>query len=301
MKTKCPVCTKTKGRRDCLLNNYELICSRCCAEIRSDETCSDCPHFTEADGHGLQKKKQGGFKEFTLLVDQEVDRQVDDALKLLENKKISLSGERIDALLKKHPDQYVVHYAKGCHCVFTGEVEESIQHFKASIEIFPYFSQGWYNLSQSYKKSAQIAEFIKALQKTAEYGDPKASVFDIAKEELRDVAEMIHDQNGFTLSEFLAQYANYQSTFELMEQEDYPQAIEGFKKIIEKEPNHVQSHGNIGICYASLGHKKLALEYLDKALELDSRYEVAKNNKKLVLKMAEGAPLDAKMKSINYH
>ena len=52
----------------------------------------------------------------------------------------------------------------------------------------------------------------------------------------------------------------------------------------------MQSHGNVALAYAGLGKKAMALEHLDKALDLDPTYEPAMQNRKVVERMREGEP-----------
>ena len=54
-----------------------------------------------------------------------------------------------------------------------------------------------------------------------------------------------------------------------MEQQRWPQALECFQAVIALHPKHIQSYGDIGLCYAYLGRQQEALAALDKALELD--------------------------------
>ncbi len=63
----------------------------------------------------------------------------------------------------------------------------------------------------------------------------------------------------------------------------------------------MQANGNLGLCYALSGEKALALEYLDKALELDPDYEIARNNRIAIAKMKEGEKLQIPMASVNYY
>jgi len=41
---KCPICNSRKGKRKCLIVDG-LICSLCCGNTRTEETCSECPFF----------------------------------------------------------------------------------------------------------------------------------------------------------------------------------------------------------------------------------------------------------------
>ncbi len=300
MKTKCPICTKTKGRRNCLLNNNTLICSKCCANTRSPETCLDCEHYTQANKQNIIKQKQNGYKEFTLLIDAHVDKLVDNALILTENGQFEKALKQIDNLLNKHPDQYTVHYAKGYHCARTGQIEESIQHFKASIEIFPYFSEGYYNLSQSYKNLGQHLEFIDALMKAIEFASSTASFLKIAKEQLEEMTELIKAKTNLTLQDFIKLNETYSTAMDYMTQNNYPQAISTLQEVIKINPNHYQSHGNLALCQAMLGKKKRALEHLENALKIYPTYLVALQNQTMIHKMTEGEPLNIEIKDIHH-
>lgn len=43
---KCPVCNSRKGKRKCLLTTT-WICSLCCGQERSKDSCEGCPYFRE--------------------------------------------------------------------------------------------------------------------------------------------------------------------------------------------------------------------------------------------------------------
>ena len=56
---------------------------------------------------------------------------------------------------------------------------------------------------------------------------------------------------------------------------------------------NVPTHGNMGLCLAKLARKAAALKELDRAIEMDSGYEPAKDNRLVVEQMEEGLPLEA--------
>jgi lipoprotein NlpI len=57
---------------------------------------------------------------------------------------------------------------------------------------------------------------------------------------------------------------------------------------------HPQSYGNLGLCYAQLGRKADALAALDKALEIDPKYELATVNRAVIESLHEGEKLQQK-------
>lgn len=71
-----------------------------------------------------------------------------------------------------------------------------------------------------------------------------------------------------------------------------PREVVRFKLILESEPNHVQSHGNLGVAYAGLGDRVAAVRHLDKAIELDPEYEPANDNRCIILALPPGERLN---------
>lgn len=80
-----------------------------------------------------------------------------------------------------------------------------------------------------------------------------------------------------------------------------PDVDDKVNRVLEQNPNHVQSYGNLGLAYAQLGKKALALECLDKALALDPGYEPARFNRLNVVQMQEGESLTARCEETEYY
>ena len=64
-----------------------------------------------------------------------------------------------------------------------------------------------------------------------------------------------------------------------------------FNSVLQLESNHTQSHGNLGIAYAALGDRDAALRHLNRAIELDPRYEPAIVNRRVLLALQPGEKL----------
>lgn len=83
---------------------------------------------------------------------------------------------------------------------------------------------------------------------------------------------------------------------------EWNKAIIGFQQVLAMNPKHVQSYGNMGICYTNLGEKQKALTALNKALELDPNYGPALVNRNIVMSLEEGQKLPtAKVASVEYY
>ena len=68
-------------------------------------------------------------------------------------------------------------------------------------------------------------------------------------------------------------------------QKEYEKAITCFKNAIEIDPSLAINYANIGSNYRELGKTKLAIQYYETALKIDSSITFAEDNlKKLILK-----------------
>lgn len=123
-----------------------------------------------------------------------------------------------------------------------------------------------------------------------------------AENSLRFLEKTVSSKSRVKLDEFLKAQELFDAAFSLMEKGQWEQAIAGFQKCLKINLDHAQSYGNMGICYAQLGKKSEALAALEKALEIDPRYEPAMVNKAMIERMCEGEPLTSqKMKSVEYY
>lgn len=104
--------------------------------------------------------------------------------------------------------------------------------------------------------------------------------------------DAIQKQSGLTIDQYMANINKFDDAFGAMTSGNFQNAINGFSEVLAIEPNHVQSHGNIGIVYASIGDLERANKHFDSALELDPDYQPAIENRKLVKKLSPGEKLE---------
>lgn len=68
------------------------------------------------------------------------------------------------------------------------------------------------------------------------------------------------------------------------------------------ELSHVQSNGNLGIAYATLSDRTHALKHFDKAIKLDSNYQPAINNRKILMELGAEEKFNlGNMKEIEFY
>lgn len=301
MKIKCSVCKKEKARRDCKLKGDELICSRCCAEIRSSE-CGDCVHYIEAMRHSLERDSSLPDGHFIAEINPAVQDAVDDALELAQNGETAEAFREMERLVSENPRNHDVCYGMGTLYAIAGDdTESAIRWFKKAISIFPYMAEAHYNLGIAYQRSCKLGEMIKSIRKAVQYGDPQGECYQRAKKQLEVVTQVIGKNVGVDLDSYVISSEKFDAAFEKMENRQWADALEGFKEAAAHNEKNSPTHGNMGICLAQLGRKSEALAALDRALEIDPEYEPAIGNRLLVERMKEGASLTGdEFVSINY-
>ena len=298
IKTQCPICNESKGKRSCHIQNNSLICPLCCASTRN-ETCQGCPHYAKAYHHPAA---QAHFKPFVIELDPVVEREVRHAVDLLNRGDIHTGRSIISRLMEGHPNNYLVAYANGlCH-VHEAQFDEAIAAFEAAIQIYPYCEEAYYNLGVTYKQKFNIPKTVAAFRKTIEVGDPHDVFVKYASSNLRDLERVIFENYRLPIDTYIKSHELFDQGFDAMQDKCDEQAIALFTASLAICDKNPQCHGNIGICLARLGRKDEALKAFTLALEIDPDYEPAMVNMAIVEQLPEGEALTAReVRRIEYY
>lgn len=84
MKKACTLCRKAGGKRLCKLHDNAAVCPPCCASVRNQD-CEGCRHYTFSQNYQESKAKKPGEKTFIIEINEAVEKEVDQALRLVEN------------------------------------------------------------------------------------------------------------------------------------------------------------------------------------------------------------------------
>jgi tetratricopeptide (TPR) repeat protein len=239
-------------------------------------------------------------RDFITLLDPNIDEQCDKALSLVESGQIERAEEFMSELLRKYPYYHTVQYGMGVCCVFQEKLEEGIRFFKKAVEIFPYFTEAHFNMAMAYSRLGEVGETVKAFKEVIRVGGDEELVFE-AKNRVEDLERMVKKHYGFDLDTYLRNNETFNKAFAALQETEFDLAVDLFTKVLSIDHKNVQSWGNLGLAYAGLGQRTKALECLDRALELDPKYELAIANKLFVEKMEEGQCLKGKTESVNYY
>ncbi len=298
-KVKCSICHSKRAKRKCIKND-SMICPVCCANTREERSCAKCPHFKAAQNYN--QSKTGKKKHFMIVIDEEVEKAVDEALILVDKGEIEAGKKRLHKLYCDHPQNHVVNYGLGVAYAVEGNDEKAIHYFKKAVEIFPYFVEAYFNLAMVYKKKLDLKNTVLYLTKVCKYGDSRDEITRNARDFLEDIEEHIYNSCNVSLDRFFEGQELFEKSYNEMVEKKWELAKEGFKEVLRIIPNHVQSLGNLGICYGYLGEKRKALKILEKALSIDPYYEPAIINKRYIELLNEGEQItDLEIASVEYY
>jgi len=299
-KERCRLCGQSKPKRTCKVKGNIRICPVCCSKLRSDG-CIGCTYYeASVRYHSEKSEKPQRERHFITPINPEIDEECDRILSLIDSGQLSRGEKMMNELFEKHPDYHTVLYGMGVCNVLQDKFEEAIEFFKRAIAIFPYLTEAHFNMAMAYIKLGDIAGVVRGFREVIRVGGNEELVSE-ARRRLADLERTVMELNGFSLNTYLNNSDTFDKAFAALEKREFMSAINLFKRVLATDPKHVQSWGNLGLAYASIGERGKALECLDKALELDPEYEIAAVNRIGIEKMGEGEPLEWEMDSVNYY
>jgi hypothetical protein len=227
---------------------------------------------------------------FIAEIKPEVDDAVDRLLQRIDRGECGNVKEPIRSLHRKHPGYHMTNYAMG---IYVGMVEnnpvEAIPFFREAVRILPPFTEAHFNLGCSCFKSGRVGEAVAAFREAIRCSSGEDGLAQMAQEKISDLERILIRTSTYkTIDAYIENEGLFERAFEQLRKQRYSEAAELFGKALKQNPGHVQSHGNLGLCYAGLGRKADALASLDRALQLDPDYEPARGNRKVIEKMTEG-------------
>ncbi len=229
---------------------------------------------------------------FTTLLRPDLDKAVDQLLQRLERGQGRGLRPELEALLREHPEYHMTNYAMG---VYLGMVEQqpvaAIPFFEKAVRIFPLLTEAHYNLGGSYVKACRVADAVASYRKAIRYSRNDNGIDAMARQRIAELEQLVKRNSQCpTIDAYVENQKLFDRAFEHLRRQQYKEAVELFSKVLEQDPGHVQSCGNLGLAYAGLGRRASALECLDKALALDPSYAPARNNRLIIREMKEGEP-----------
>jgi len=300
-KMKCAICMSAKGKRSCKIREGSLVCSGCCAKTRNPE-CSGCSHYVDAERFGIDKMKKSNFKEYTSLIDPELDKAVDNALRLAEKGNLPKGEALLTGLKEKCPNVYKVQYGMGTLHAMKGNYRESVFFLGKCLETFPYFIEAWFNKAVAHKNLGDLGNTIRSFRKVVEFGEREDHLVIKARKFLADMETSISRNYGLSFDRYLESMDEFEKASAQMQNKEYEKAIVGFRNVLAVNKYHPQSYGNIGLCCSFLGKRDEALSAFNRALAIDPSYQPALTNRAILLNLPDGEKMsDDHIKNVDFY
>ena len=298
---KCTLCARNKARRKCKVYDDKLICSVCCADLRNPE-CEDCQHYGAAKQYQLSRAQKAKKKDFIVEINEEVEKAVDDALAFIERGNTIKGEDILRGLQVKYPRNHMVNYGIGVVNAFKGQYDDAIKWFTRATDIFPYFIEAHFNKAVAYKNKLDVRNAAESFKEVIAIGNPHDEMVQTANSFIGELERQIMTTYNITLEHYFRAHEKFDLAFSCMEKKEWQKAIRGFRECIMINKRHPQSYGNLGLCYAQLGRKEDALAAIDKALEIDPKYEPAIVNRAMIESLHEGEKLEGeRFTSVDYY
>ena len=185
----------------------------------------------------------------------------------------------------------MVNYGIGVVNAFKGQYDDAIKWFTRATDIFPHFIEAHFNKAVAYKNKLDIRNAAESFKEVVAIGDPHDEMVQTANSFIGELEQLIMVTYNITLKHYFLAHEKFDIAFSYMEKKEWQKAIRRFRECIIINKKHPQSYGNLGLCYAQLGRKADALAALDKALEIDPKYELATVNRAIIESLHEGESL----------
>ncbi len=170
----------------------------------------------------------------------------------------------------------------GGACGMLKRFEESYQAFAEAVEIDANDATLWYNLGQSARFTMRTGESLVCFERAAETETDQAQAKRIAKEVeiARKIvaSELKLRGRDFTLSQLVEQQGLFREANNLMEEGNWAEAEELLRQVIAMADILPQPQGNLALCLIMQRRFDEAETALHRALKIDPKYDLARQN-----------------------
>ncbi|PYT57226.1 MAG: hypothetical protein DMG46_14950, partial [Acidobacteria bacterium] len=226
------------------------------------------PFIREGSAHYIAAADEGDETDF--------DEWCDEVSCLMEDKHFRDARNEIEEMLERYPERWEPLYLKGTCLAMEGSPDQAIPLLNQAIAAEP------------------CAEVVGSDGETGSLGR-------VAKETIDEFAASILKSDGLPLDQHFAIGRIYDQAFKSLTAGHFDEASRGFLEVLKALPRHVQSYGNLGLAYAGLGERDRAIACLDKAIELDVDYQLAIDNRRILLAAPDECLAVQSMREIDFY
>jgi len=155
---------------------------------------------------------------------------------------------------------------------------EAVGIFEKVVRQKPDFAEAWFNKALVHQQLGRLTPMVESLRRAIKHADPEENFVKVAHEMIDAVARIGREEYDLDLETYLHAGALYDFAWEMMDEQRLEEALDGFRKAAGLMPRSYQAFGNMGACLVLLERQDEARRMLEKALELNPDYSVARQN-----------------------
>jgi len=174
------------------------------------------------------------------------------------------------------------------------DFEGSCEALSRALELEPDNASAWYNRALSYRFLLRTGEALRDVERAVELEkNPQSrSVYEKERAFLRDIVDKQRAMRGpdYTVDQLIKEQRTFWRGVHLMEAEEWEDAESAFRRVIEVGNVPHQPWGNLGACLIMQKRYDEAEEALQKALEINPDYAIARRNLMMLPVIREKGP-----------
>lgn len=211
---------------------------------------------------------------------------LEQALDLLQEGKAARARKQLELLAAAHPTDPEVRSALGVCLLELGQAEPAIGHLEQAARLQPESALHLWNLAAAARAADQMGICYKMLQAYQEKVDLDVGAMERQREArvfCQAYEGMLQEAYpGVPLGQVLRGEEVFASGYAALSESRYDEAMVRFREVLNLVPRHYPSWGNLGATYLALSRTQEALHCLQRALELNPNYTIARENLALI-------------------
>ena len=162
------------------------------------------------------------------------------------------------------------------------DFDRAYEALSKALVVFPEDATIWYNRAGVARYTMRFGQSVRDLERTLEL-ESSPGLRERYEEDLafaREIAQKEMAMRGpdFTLDDLIEQQELFQSALRWMEKEQWAEAEQALRRVIEMGDCHPQPWGNLAGCLIMQARYDEAEQALQRALEIDPDYDLAQRN-----------------------
>jgi tetratricopeptide (TPR) repeat protein len=218
------------------------------------------------------------------------ERRMDDTLErgleYLESGRPKAARPRLERFVATCPERADGRSALGVCLLELRDFDGAITELRAAADLEPAEALHRWNVAAACKQADRLGGAYLALRDYLATGDDGTGATERrreAKSFVRAYERMLQDCHpGVELTDYLRGEELFARAYAALVDGRPEEALGGFRAVLDLVPRHYPSWGNLGAAYLALERRSEAAECLNRALELNPEYTVARKNLSLI-------------------